>query len=158
MVNLNMKKILTYGTFDLFHVGHVRLLKRLSEMGEQLIVGISTDEFNKIKGKESIFSYEERSEIVSACKYVDLVIPEHNWEQKVNDIQKYDITTFAIGNDWEGKFDFLSDYCSVKYLERTENISTTDIKKSITKIRNEGLVKLEETVSEIKNILDALKY
>ena len=104
-----MKIVITYGTFDLFHVGHVRLLKRLYDIGDKLIVGISTDEFNSSKGKSSFFSYKERAEIVSSCKYVDEVFPENTWDQKASDIKKYKADIFAMGDDWEGKFDFLSD-------------------------------------------------
>ncbi|WP_315627946.1 glycerol-3-phosphate cytidylyltransferase [Vibrio vulnificus] len=152
-----MKVVLTYGTFDLFHVGHVRLLKRLSEMGDRLIVGVSTDEFNNIKGKKSVFSYAERKEILSSCKYVDEVIPENSWDQKISDIKKYHVNIFSIGDDWEGKFDFLKDYCEVCYLKRTEDISSTDIKRSISSIREEGLNKLDETLKDIRNVLEAIR-
>lgn len=149
-----MKIIITYGTFDLFHVGHVRLLKRLSGMGDKLIVGISTDEFNKMKGKNSFFSFDERSEIVASCKYVDEVFPEHDWHQKGIDIEKYGAALFAIGDDWKGKFDFLSDKCEVLYLERTEDISTTHIKESISNLNKE---KLEEMESSLHSIIEVVK-
>ena len=110
-----MKTVLTYGTFDLFHVGHVRLLKRISEFGDKLIIACSTDEFNVIKGKRSIFTYAERAEILMACRYVDQVIPEENWDQKITDVQKYNIDVFAMGDDWAGKFDFLQDITQVVY-------------------------------------------
>ncbi len=127
-----MKKIITYGTFDLLHYGHVRLLKRARELGDYLIVGLSTDEFNQLqKHKESYNSYAERKYILEAIRYVDQVIPEKNWEQKTNDIQKYDIDTFVMGNDWDGKFDFLKPYCNVVYLPRTPGISTTKIKDDL---------------------------
>jgi glycerol-3-phosphate cytidylyltransferase len=103
-----MTNVITYGTFDLFHVGHVRLLQRLRSLGDRLIVGCSTDEFNDIKGKKSVIRYNERAEILSSCKYVDLVIPETTWEQKCSDIQKHDVRIFAMGDDWVGKFDHLS--------------------------------------------------
>ncbi len=128
------KKVITYGTFDLFHVGHTRLLKRLKALGDYLIVGLSSDEFNRLKGKESFFSYEERKEILLSCKYVDEVFPEYNWEQKIEDIKKYDIDIFAIGDDWKGEFDELSEFCEVVYLPRTNNISTTSIKKALSEI------------------------
>jgi glycerol-3-phosphate cytidylyltransferase len=97
-----MTNVITYGTFDLFHVGHVRLLQRLRSLGDRLIVGCSTDEFNDIKGKKSVIRYNERAEILSSCKYVDLVIPETTWEQKCSDIQKHDVRIFAMGDDWVG--------------------------------------------------------
>jgi len=128
------KVILTYGTFDMFHIGHLKLLKRLKDLGSKLIVGVSTDEFNELKGKKTLIPYQQRAEIVEAIKYVDLVIPEDNWEQKILDIQKYDVTIFAMGHDWEGKFDFLQEYCDVVYLPRTEGISTTQLKTSLNKI------------------------
>lgn len=151
-----MKTIITYGTFDLFHVGHVRLLKRLSELGDKLIVGISSDEFNLGKGKESFFSYQERAEIVGACKYVDEVFPEHNWEQKVDDIKKYGADIFAIGNDWEGKFDFLKEHCEVVYLSRTESISTTSIKKRLSHYNNADLDAVEKSLHDIISLVKSL--
>ena len=127
-----MKKIITYGTFDLLHYGHVRLLKRARELGDYLIVGLSTDEFNQFqKHKESYNTYSERKYILEAIRYVDQVIPEKDWEQKISDIQKYDIDTFVMGNDWKGKFDFLKPYCKVVYLPRTPGISTTKIKDDL---------------------------
>lgn len=126
-------RILTYGTFDLLHVGHIRLLKRAKALGDTLIVGLSTDEFNDIKGKRSYFSYEERKEILSSIKYVDEVIPEVKWDQKISDVQKYNIDIFVMGDDWVGKFDFLKEYCDVVYLPRTEGISATKIKVDLNK-------------------------
>ncbi|SEA30006.1 adenylyltransferase/cytidyltransferase family protein [Alkalimonas amylolytica] len=126
-----MKNIITYGTFDLFHIGHLNLLKRLSEMG-QLTVAVSTDEFNEGKGKKTIIPFEQRIEIVRGCRYVHQAIPESSWEQKINDIQTYHIDTFVIGDDWQGKFDFLQEYCEVVYLPRTEGISTTQLKKALS--------------------------
>lgn len=127
-----MKKVITYGTFDLLHWGHVRLLKRAKEMGDYLIVGLSTDEFNEFKKhKEAYNSYEHRKYILEAIKYVDEVIPENNWDQKKEDVQKYGIDTFVMGDDWEGQFDFLKDYCEVVYLPRTSGISTTKIKEDL---------------------------
>lgn len=125
------KTVITYGTFDMFHIGHLNLLKRLSTLADRVIVAVSTDEFNEKKDKKVLIPYEQRAAIVEAIDYVDLVIPEENWEQKVTDVQKYDVDIFAIGNDWEGEFDFLKKYCEVVYLERTQNISTTDLKKSL---------------------------
>ncbi len=128
-----MKKVLTYGTFDLLHKGHIRLLKRAKKLGDYLIVAISSDEFNAQKGKTSYFSYEDRKEILEAIKYVDQVIPETCWEQKIEDVRKYNIDTFVMGSDWEGKFDFLKEYCEVVYLPRTEGISATKIKTDLNK-------------------------
>ncbi|MDP2492210.1 adenylyltransferase/cytidyltransferase family protein [Vibrio splendidus] len=126
-----MRVVITYGTFDLFHVGHVRLLRRLSSLGDYLIVGVSTDEFNILKGKKALYSYEDRAEIVAACSYVDLVIPENSWDQKEKDIKKYRASVFSMGDDWKGKFDELSLLCNVVYLSRTENISSSLIKSTL---------------------------
>ena len=126
-----MKTVITYGTFDMFHIGHLRLIERLREMGDRLIVAVSTDEFNELKGKKTLIPYEQRAEIVSNIKGVDLVIPETSWEQKIEDIKKYNVDIFAIGDDWKGKFDFLKEYCDVVYLPRTEGISTTSLKAMI---------------------------
>ncbi|HHV39630.1 MAG TPA: glycerol-3-phosphate cytidylyltransferase [Tepidimicrobium sp.] len=126
-----MKKVITYGTFDLLHYGHINLLKRAKELGDYLIVAISTNEFNEIKGKKCYFSYEERKRLVESIRYVDLVIPENNWEQKVHDVKEFKVDIFAIGDDWKGKFDFLKEYCEVVYLPRTPEISTTKIKKDL---------------------------
>ena len=123
-----MKRVITYGTFDLFHLGHLNILKRAKACGDYLVVAVSTDEFNAVKGKKCIYPYEHRAQIVEAIKYVDLVIPEKNWEQKVEDIKKHQIDVFVMGNDWKDKFDFLSDLCELVYLPRTENVSTTQIK------------------------------
>lgn len=127
-----MKKVITYGTFDLLHYGHINLLKRAKAMGDYLIVALSTDDFNdNKKHKKCYFSYEQRKQLLEAIKYVDLVIPEDNWEQKVSDIKEFKVDTFVIGDDWKGKFDYLSDYCEVVYLSRTPEISTTRIKKEL---------------------------
>lgn len=129
-----MKKVITYGTFDLLHYGHVNLLERAKALGDYLIVAISTDEFNwNEKNKKCYFTYEERKRLVEAIRYVDLVIPEENWEQKISDVKEYKVDTFVIGDDWEGKFDFLKEYCEVKYLPRTPEISSTQIKKDLKK-------------------------
>ena len=131
-----MKKVITYGTFDLLHYGHINLLKRAKACGDYLIVAISTDEFNIIKEKKSFFSYEKRRQLVEAIRHVDLVIPEHNWEQKVSDVQEFRVDTFVIGDDWVGKFDFLKEHCEVVYLGRTPEISTTQIKQEIEASRD----------------------
>ncbi|AVF76124.1 glycerol-3-phosphate cytidylyltransferase [Vibrio alginolyticus] len=151
-----MKTIITYGTFDLFHIGHVRLLKRLSEMADRLVVGISSDEFNAIKGKRSFFSYEERAEIVASCKYVDEVFSEDNWQQKKDDILKYEASIFAIGDDWQGEFDYLNELCEVVYLERTKDISTTDIKKSLSKLNKDKLEEIESSMHAIINVVKSI--
>ena len=127
-----MKKIITYGTFDLLHAGHINLLRRAKELGDYLIVVISTDEFNwNEKQKKCYFTCEERKKLVEAVRYVDLVLPEENWEQKISDVKEYKIDTFVMGDDWKGKFDFLKEYCDVVYLPRTEGISTTKIKQDL---------------------------
>lgn len=126
-----MKKVITYGTYDLFHIGHLNLLRRAKELGDYLIVAVSSDEFNKGKGKVCKIPDVDRMEIVKAIRYVDEVILENSWKQKVEDVQKYNVDVFVMGDDWEGKFDFLKDYCEVVYLPRTEGISTTQIKNSL---------------------------
>ena len=127
-----MKKVITYGTFDLLHYGHINLLQRAKALGDYLIVALSTDEFNsKEKNKITYFSYEERKRLLEAIRYVDLVIPEQNWEQKISDVKEFKVDTFVMGDDWKGKFDFLKDYCEVVYLERTPEISTTQIKSNL---------------------------
>ena len=131
-----MKKVITYGTFDLLHPGHVNILRRAKDLGDYLIVAVSSDEFNALKGKKSYYSFEERRHILDAIKYVDEVIPEHNWEQKVQDVQKHAVDVFVMGDDWKGEFDFLSEYCDVVYLPRTEGISTTKIKQDLNKTLN----------------------
>lgn len=123
-----MKTVLTYGTFDVLHYGHINLLKRAKALGDYLIVGLSSDEFNALKNKKSFYSYEHRKLILEAIKYVDLVIPEDTWEQKVSDVKKYNVDIFVMGDDWEGKFDFLSEYCEVSYLPRTPDISSTMVR------------------------------
>lgn len=127
-----MKKIITYGTFDLLHYGHINLLRRAKALGDYLIVALSTDEFNwNEKQKKCYFSYERRKELLEAIRYVDLVIPEMNWEQKASDIEEFKVDTFVMGDDWKGKFDYLSSQCEVVYLERTPEISTTQIKRDL---------------------------
>lgn len=130
-----MKKVITYGTFDLLHYGHINLLKRAKSLGDYLIVGLSTDDFNNTeKNKESYFDYENRKSLLDAVKYVDLVVPEENWKQKISDIQKYNIDVFVIGDDWKGKFDYLKDFgVEVVYLPRTKEISTSKIKNDLNR-------------------------
>ncbi len=134
-----MKRVITYGTFDLLHRGHINLLKRAKALGDYLIVGVSTDEFNALKGKKAYYSYEDRKYILEAIRYVDKAIPEKNWDQKIADVKKYHIDTFVIGDDWRGKFDFLKPYCEVIYLPRTQGISTTQIKDDLMKKKKELL-------------------
>ncbi len=129
-----MKKVITYGTFDLLHWGHINLLKRAKDLGDYLIVAVSSDEFNKLKDKKSYHSYENRKMILEAVRYVDEVIPENDWEQKVKDVQKRDVDVFVMGDDWKGEFDFLEEHCEVVYLPRTAGISTTKIKKELLQV------------------------
>jgi len=151
------KTVITYGTFDMFHIGHLRLLQRLKELGDELIVAVSTDEFNELKGKKTLIPYEQRAEIVANIKCVDKVIPEKNWEQKIDDIKKYNVDIFAMGDDWKGKFDFLKDYCEVVYLPRTKDISTTQLKKSLANflsIPKEDIIKALEILEQLKKDLE----
>lgn len=127
-----MKKVITYGTYDLLHIGHINLLKRARAMGDYLLVVLSSDEFNAVKHKTAYHSYEERKLILEAIRYVDEVIPETCWEQKVDDVKNNNIDIFVMGNDWKGQFDFLKDYCEVVYLPRTDGISTTKIKTDLS--------------------------
>jgi len=140
-----MKRVLTYGTYDLLHYGHIRLLKRAKALGDYLIVAISTDEFNAIKGKKAYHNYETRREMLEAVRYVDLVIPEENWEQKIDDVKNYFVDVVVMGSDWEGsdKFECLRDYCEVVYLDRTEGVSTTKIKQEL------NLQEAEDGVNQI---------
>ena len=133
-----MKRVITYGTFDLLHYGHIKLLQRAKAQGDYLIVALSTDEFNwNSKQKKSYFPYEQRKELLEAIRYVDLVIPENYWEQKTSDVKEYHVDVFVMGDDWQGKFDFLKDYCEVVYLPRTPEISTTRIKSDLGAASNE---------------------
>ncbi len=140
-----MKRILTYGTFDLLHYGHIRILKRAKELGDYLVVALSTDEFNATKGKKAYHSYETRKKMLEAIRYVDLVIPENNWEQKIQDVKDYKIDVVVMGDDWAGsdKFDYLKEYCEVKFLERTPGVSTTMIKNDL---------QLQETVDGVDQV------
>ena len=127
-----MKTVITYGTFDLFHVGHLNLLRRAKELGDYLIVAVSSDRFNwEEKQKKCEIPDKDRMAIVEAIKYVDKVIPEDSWEQKIEDVKKYNVDVFVMGDDWKGKFDFLKDYCEVVYLPRTEGISSTQLKEDL---------------------------
>ncbi|OYQ77616.1 glycerol-3-phosphate cytidiltransferase [Wohlfahrtiimonas chitiniclastica] len=152
-----MKKIiLTYGTFDLFHIGHLNLLQRLKSLGDYLIVGVSTDEFNALKGKQTIIRFEDRLKIVENIKHVDLAIPENNWEQKIQDIKKYNVSIFGMGHDWEGKFDDLKEYCDVVYLPRTQGISSTDIKDTLKVLDKKHINDMKQALDVISNIVSRL--
>lgn len=133
------KTVLTYGTFDLFHIGHLNLLERAAELGDRLIVAVSTDEFNAGKGKKSIIPFEHRSRIVAAMKCVDLVIPELTWDQKEQDVKTHAVDVFVMGDDWEGKFDFLKPHCEVTYLSRTADVSSTEVKGELSSQQLERL-------------------
>lgn len=131
-----MKKIITYGTFDLLHTGHINILRRAKELGDHLTVALSSDEFNERKGKKAYYTFEQRKAILEAIRYVDEVIAEDDWDQKIADVQSHDIDVFVMGDDWKGEFDFLSEYCDVIYLPRTVGISTTQIKKDLNKTKH----------------------
>lgn len=126
-----MKKVITYGTFDLFHVGHLNLLRRAKELGDYLIVAVSSDAFNESKGKKAYHSIEDRVKILEAIEYVDEVIIEESWNQKIDDVLSNNVDVFVMGDDWKGEFDYLKDYCEVVYLPRTKGISTTKIKEEL---------------------------
>jgi len=127
-----VRTVITYGTYDILHRGHVNLLRRARDLGDYLIVGLSTDEFNALKGKRAFFSYDDRKLVLETLRYVDEVIPERTWEQKTDDVVERGVDVFVMGDDWEGKFDFLLDYCQVLYLPRTEGISTAEIRKQLS--------------------------
>lgn len=150
------KTVITYGTFDLFHVGHLNILKRLKEKGDRLIVAVSTDEFNAVKGKKPIVPFEQRIEIVRAIKYVDMAIPEDNWEQKRTDVDKYDVDVFGIGEDWKGKFDDLEDKVEVFYLPRTDGISTTELKRVLSNFDEVKVEALKGTLDTLSQIVKEL--
>ncbi|MBP1969378.1 glycerol-3-phosphate cytidylyltransferase [Virgibacillus natechei] len=132
-----MKKIITYGTFDFIHRGHINILRRAQDLGDHLIVGLSTDKFNMTKGKQAYHNYEDRKLIIDAISYVDQVIPEYTWDQKITDVITHDIDTFVMGDDWKGEFDFLKAYCEVVYLPRTKGISSSAIRNSRLHSRND---------------------
>lgn len=126
-----MKTVITYGTYDLLHVGHINLLRRARAMGDRLVVALSTDEFNETKHKTAFLPYEDRKLILESIRYVDLVIPEQTWEQKIGDIQEHAVNVFVMGDDWAGKFDFLNEHCEVVYLPRTQGISSSLVKSTL---------------------------
>ena len=135
-----LRRVLTYGTFDLLHYGHVRLLKRARELGDYLVVALSSDEFNAGKGKKSFYPYDVRREMLESIRYVDLVIPENNWEQKIDDVKTYGIDVVVMGGDWAGsdRFEYLKEYCEVVYLDRTPGISTTQVKQNLSTKKQES--------------------
>lgn len=148
------KVVLTYGTFDLFHVGHLNLLTRLAALGDRLVVGVSTDEFNKGKGKQTIIPYADRAAIVAGLKVVDQVVPEESWDQKVSDIKEYGVDVFGMGHDWTGKFDDLQQYCEVVYLPRTEGISSTELKQLLAVLDRSHVDDLKKALDLISSIVD----
>ncbi|MFA7241076.1 MAG: adenylyltransferase/cytidyltransferase family protein [Sulfuricellaceae bacterium] len=151
-----MKTVITYGTFDLFHIGHLNLLRRLRALGDRLVVGVSSDEFNTIKGKSTIVPYEHRAEILRALRFVDVVFPEQNWEQKREDIIREKAQIFAMGDDWTGKFDDLGDVCDVIYLPRTREISTTDIKQMVSMLHRDKLSELTRSIQHVQDLISRL--
>ncbi|TDT73134.1 glycerol-3-phosphate cytidylyltransferase [Litoreibacter halocynthiae] len=151
-----MSTVITYGTFDLFHIGHLRILERAAQLGDRLIVGVSTDEFNALKGKKCVIPYEHRSSIVGAIKCVDLVIPENNWEQKSSDIELHGADYLVMGSDWEGKFDNFSNKCEVKYLERTSDVSTTSLKEALSSVSEEKIAEIQKGLDQIRGVIGQL--
>lgn len=148
-----MRTVITYGTFDIFHAGHVRLLKRARELGDRLVVGVSTDEFNAAKGKRSVFPYEERAEIVRSTRFVDEVFPERDWSQKRADIQRYRASVFVMGDDWLGRFDDLKELVDVIYLPRTPAVSTTEVKSSLKAFSAQQVEALRQAVDVVSSIV-----
>jgi len=148
-----MTTVLTYGTFDLFHIGHLNLIERLRELGDKLVIGVSSDEFNRGKGKKSVVSYEDRSRIVESIKGVDVVIPEHTWDQKERDIRTYNVDLFVMGDDWTGKFDHLRSLCEVSYLPRTEGVSSTEIKEMLRALDPGHLEEMQDALSTLTRLL-----
>lgn len=151
-----MKSVLTYGTFDLFHVGHVNLLRRLRDLGDRLVVGCSTDAFNQSKGKQTVMPYAHREQILRANRYVDDVFPEENWEQKRDDIVREGASIFAMGDDWVGHFDDLGDLCEVVYLPRTRDVSTTDVRQWVSAMQAEKIGELNAVVEQLQRLVRQL--
>lgn len=149
-----MTTVLTYGTFDLFHIGHLNLINRLTELGDRLVIAVSTDEFNAGKGKTSVVSYEDRARIIGSIKGVDLVIPETSWEQKASDIVEHGVDVFAIGEDWAGKFDELKELCEVVYLPRTDGISSTEIKQMLRVLDPSHITEMQDALSVMSRLLE----
>ena len=150
---MKVKTVITYGTFDMFHIGHLKLLQRAAKLGDKLIIAVSTDAFNEEKGKKTLISFEQRAEIVANIKGVDQVIAEESWGQKADDIRRYGVDTFVMGDDWKGKFDDLRSCCEVVYLERTQKISSSKLKKSLinfTSIPKEDILRAFEVIEVLK--------
>jgi glycerol-3-phosphate cytidylyltransferase len=152
-----MGTVITYGTFDLFHIGHLNLFRRLKLLGSNLIVAVSTDEFNAEKGKRSIIPFEHRIEIVRSIKLVDEVIPETSWEQKIPDIKNRKVDIFAIGDDWEGKFDFLREHCQVVYIPRTQGVSSTNLRRMLDPLSKERIDELKAAAEVLAQIVNDLE-
>jgi glycerol-3-phosphate cytidylyltransferase len=148
-----MKTIITYGTFDIFHAGHVNLLRRARDLGDRLVVGVSSDEFNSTKGKRSVFTYEERAEIVGSTRFVDHVFPESSWDQKRDDIRRFGAAVFVMGGDWVGHFDDLKDIVEVVYLPRTPSVSTTEVKASLKAFSAQQVEALRSAVDMVSAIV-----
>ena len=151
-----MTTVVTYGTFDLFHIGHVRLLKRLHSLGDRLVVGLSSDEFNTVKGKNVVIPYEDRKEILLSCRYVDDVFQENCWEQKREDLEREGADIFAMGDDWIGKFDDLQDIVKVVYLPRTQDVSTTELKTVINQVYDEKRREVRNVASHLNTLIEKL--
>lgn len=151
-----LKTILTYGTFDLFHIGHVRLLERARSLGDRLCVGVSSDEFNSLKGKKSLMPFEHRAAIVAGMRFVDDVFAERHWEQKVSDIIRLNADVLVMGNDWEGKFDDLKTYCEVVYLPRTEGISSTELKSALSALKGDKILQLRAALDAVQEVVEQL--
>jgi glycerol-3-phosphate cytidylyltransferase len=152
-----MGTVITYGTFDSFHIGHLNLFKRLKLLGSNLIVAVSTDEFNAEKGKRSIIPFEHRIEIVRSINLVDEVIPETSWEQKIADIKNRKVDIFAIGDDWEGKFDFLREHCQVVYIPRTQGVSSTNLRRMLDPLSKERIDELKAAAEVLAQIVNDLE-
>ena len=151
-----MKTVITYGTFDLFHIGHLNLLRRLKALGDRLVVGVSTDEFNAVKGKKTIVPFEHRLAIVGAVRQVDSVFPENDWGQKRADILREKAAIFAMGDDWVGKFDELNDICEVVYLPRTRDVSTTEIRQMVAMLHAERIATLKHAAQHVCDLVGKL--
>ena len=157
LMNASSRIVITYGTFDLFHVGHVRLLTRLAALGDQLIVGVSTDEFNAEKGKHAFIPYDHRAEIVGSLAAVDRVVPESSWDQKARDIVDLHVSVLGMGNDWTGKFDHLSELCEVAYLPRTEGVSSGQLRAALFPVSSDDLLKVGRAIDALAAITNSYR-
>jgi glycerol-3-phosphate cytidylyltransferase len=153
LANVKPKTVLTYGTFDLFHIGHLNLLRRLRALGGRLVVGVSTDEFNAAKGKRTVVPFRDRLAIVESLKFVDVAFAEHSWEQKVADIDKYEVDIFGMGDDWAGRFDALTSHCEVVYLPRTSEVSSTEFKQLLRVLEASHVAELKQALDLISSIV-----